>query len=99
MRVGTWIDGRPIYEEIVTQENVINENIKHNIQNFDNIWLNEANSFLVSEKEVLPINWFYGSSDGFRTILTNQRTEIAVRSLGNFNSGFKGYYALRYTLK
>ena len=86
-----WIDGKPIYRKVQTFncENNINASIPLSVTDYDNIWIDEGNSFIYNEDERLGINWWYAANANvirFRCASTT----IGTRPV---------YVVLRYTKK
>ena len=95
-RVGTWIDGKPIYRKIYTISLGSDSNIfeAHNLSNLDKFWINNGISFVYKSDESIPANWYYSSSDWARTWLTNNH--IRFRSPSNL-TGRTLYITIEYT--
>lgn len=67
-KIGTWIDGKPIYRKVFTFQTSDNCDIsfKHNLSNIDKIWINESASFIFinegDQQETLTLNWYHDAN-------------------------------------
>lgn len=97
-RVGTWIDGKPLYSKIVSFETSDNMNVNLNIQlsNIDTIFIDESSSFIINDIETLGVNWYYAPTDWIRTWYS-KRQEL-LRSKSPSSLGVRtAYITLKYT--
>ena len=101
-RIGTWIDGKPIYRKVITFETSDNCNITHahNIVNADKLWINEGASFVYIndpanwKQEVVGLNWYYSDTEWTRAWLNFS----AIRYRASFNIGVRtAYVVIEYT--
>ena len=98
-RVGTWIDGKPIYRKVVIIDSIgsnVNLSIPYNIDDVDTIWLNESASFIKSENETLSSNWLLSADDYMRTWVNKFLGTIRYKTPADL-SAFTGYITLEYT--
>lgn len=95
-RVGTWIDGKPVYSKTfeVSLSNDSNITQAHNISNVSKIWIDENKTFIWGGSEGLTGNWYYSSSDWARTWVNP--TSIRFRSPSSIG-GRTLYITLNYT--
>jgi hypothetical protein len=96
--IGKWIDEKPIYSKIVTFEvdNNSDKFINYNIENVENIWIDESASYIMSDSETLPTNWYYSASDWCRTWANKNSGEIRFRSPSTLGARIC-YVCLKYT--
>lgn len=97
-KIGTWIDGKPLYRKVVIIDSVgnnVNMQVALNISNLDKAWIDESSSFLGNDAETLGINWFYTTSDYIRTWI-NKSNGIRIKSPSSL-SAFTGYITVNYT--
>lgn len=98
-RVGTWIDGKPIYRKVISFASSDNMNFSkaHNITNGDKFWLNGSASFIIggTSTESLPVNYYNNANDFCRTWLNT--SNIRVISPSSFGTNRTFYIVVEYT--
>lgn len=97
----TWINGKPIYRKVVVFNLTNSEtpmSINTDISDYDFIWINEGSSFMTSNTETLPINWYYSSSEWARTSFRKTDNVIRFASPASLST-FTCYVELNYTKK
>ena len=62
-RIGTWIDGKPLYRKVVSQIGFSNgiTSVEHNISNVDMIWIENAFMTAYGQTQMLPL-YLYNSA-------------------------------------
>lgn len=96
-RVGTWIDGKPIYR-IVKQKYVGTDKAVISLSdiNFDNIWLN-GNSFIKTDAGIFkPLNVFESADYSIRTEINVNEKEVNIWGKSVYYRG-TAYVILEYT--
>lgn len=96
-----WIDGKPIYRKVQTFncENNINTTIPLSVTDYDNIWIDEGNSFIYKEDERLGINWWYAANDFCRTWINAGANVIRFRCASTTIGTRPVYVTFKYTKK
>lgn len=101
-KVGTWINGKPLYRKVITtSENITNgKTIPHNIANVDMIYAEKAFTYNSSGTcYPLPID-LYGSgttSNTDRLSFYVDRTNIVFKADSNYGGGWAKIIVLEYT--
>lgn len=96
-RVGTWIDGKPIYR-IVKQKYVGTDKAVISLSdiNFDNIWLN-GNSFIKTDVGICkPLNVFEADNYSIRTEINISEKNVNIWGKSTYYQG-TAYVILEYT--
>ncbi len=101
--VGTWMNGKPLYQKTITINYTgdDSQSYNHNIANVDLIYIDGGNTFLLSGNMTTP---FFGSGflngtlvDGWNKMIQSvDRTNVVIRSSSNAGGG-TAYITLRYT--
>ena len=97
-RVGTWIDGKPLYEKTVNfgaLPNATTKEVPHGIENADVIWIHDGFS-QTSTGEFAQLNAMGTNSLSQVIIFMVDRTKI-ISITGTNRLGYKSYVTLRYT--
>ena len=91
--VGTWIDGKPIYEKTVNTGSFTTGygTVSHNILNIDNI----ISYYFIAKRSDANGGWFDNNSVGNDILFTVNKTEIYRQS--NSISCEKSYLTIQYT--
>lgn len=103
-RIGTWIDGKPLYAKTFeatgpsgTSSSAVS--LFDLPANTDRVWLDAGNSYWYNSstiKPVLTLNWFYNTDDWCRVSI--YATDVRVRTGPNVNlTSFKYSITLKYT--
>ena len=100
-RVGTWIDGKPIYRKILADIQLLNnpgtQNIQHDINNIDNVI--NLKGFMKNSLESIPIQSVYRpvpNSQYFDIGLLINDTNITLTYCTD-RSSYKAYIIIEYT--
>ena len=95
IRVGTWIDGKPIYRKVFNRGNDLSS-FNHNIANVDLIWIDSAHSI----RKHLSGNVFNivgGTNDSaIKLVIYVNDTEVHIDNIGGLSPS-EIYIALEYT--
>ena len=95
IRVGTWIDGKPIYRKVFNRGNDLSS-FNHNIANVDLIWIDSAHSI----RKHLSGNMFNivgGTNDSaIKLVIYVNDTEVHIDNIGGLSPS-EIYIALEYT--
>lgn len=98
-RVGTWVDGKPLYEKTIdcgSAPNTTTKKIPHGIDNVDTIWVLTAYAISTTgEYFTYPLNISSGSVTNFLTTSVNLEN-VQIQS-GNNASHYRVMIILRYT--
>lgn len=94
VKIGTWVDGKPLYGKVVNfgaLPNNTTKSVLHNIENIDYV----TNLYGVSNSSStrIPINWYDGSNY-ISTYINN--TSIAIKT-SNDRSSYSVYVVVEYT--
>lgn len=97
-RVGTWIDGKPLYSKTISFETSNNMNIFLDIQlsNIDTIFIDESASFIINNIETLGVNWYYAETDWIRTWYHKGQNNLRSKSPSSLGVR-TAYVTLKYT--
>ena len=97
-RVGTWIDGKPLYSKTISFETSDNMNIFLDIQlsNIDTIFIDESASFIINNIETLGVNWYYAETDWIRTWYHKGQNNLRSKSPSSLGVR-TAYVTLKYT--
>ena len=96
-RVGTWKNGKPLYETTISYANSItgSTEIEHGIADVEEIWVDIANSYLKkSTGNTAPTSYYANSSDYGATFVN---TTMLLFPGANFVNISSGNFSLRYT--
>lgn len=93
--VGTWVDGKPLYQKTLYFSGTIirNQWVNHNIADVDKIWIFDAFGKRSTDYRYNGINYF--ASDDFMASVVN-RTQIYI-SYPLETIMTEGYFTVRYT--
>lgn len=94
-KVGTWINGKPLYQKTLVYNNYINVNANHQIANVDIIWVDLGSSFGV---EVDSPYWSFNQgiwSGNIRPQMIVNKTTILAQ--GVENKHYNWYITVKYT--
>lgn len=98
--IGTWIDGKPLYQKTVdcgALPNNTYKQIEHNISNLDKIvYINGISFKNDSSKETKPVS-FASTSGSTYNISADAYADYIYITTGSDRTGFHGYVTLRYT--
>ena len=96
--VGTWIDGKSLYEKTIdfgALPNTATKNVAHNIASIDKIWVydgyiygNIGQAFQLNR----PTNAF-----NYQWETTVDRTNVSIQDFANFGNDFSAFVVVRYT--
>ena len=96
-KIGTWIDGRDIFEKTIdvgTFANSTTKNVNHNISNLDFIINKIANGHTSSGVSItLP---YVGSSSGATCDVFANATNVGIVARGGDFSQYSGWVTLQY---
>ena len=100
-RVGTWYDGKPLYQivmtavapNVTTQGTFVATTTNHNIANVDTIFIALAFDQTATEHTNLP----YSTNAGYNIKATVSTTKIAMSSNATNFNGHTYVFVLRYT--
>lgn len=101
IRIGTWIDGKPLYQKSfklnvnVTSSDTNIINLSTETPNYEHLWIDESHSFMEVSNQSLPLNWYSSASDYIRTSVSYQTNY--VRTKGTTLSNVVYYVTLLYT--
>lgn len=97
-RVGTWIDGKPLYSKTISFETSDNMNIFLDIKlsNIDTIFIDESASFIINNIETLGVNWYYAETDWIRTWYHKGQNNLRSKSPSSLGVR-TAYVTLKYT--
>lgn len=99
VRVGTWIDGKPLYEQVFVAGNVAVDGreitIRHGIPNVDNIWVHNAVINRDSDGYSLPVCAYGGTSDYGSAGATKDSIILAINRTSF--TGNTTFITLRFT--
>lgn len=99
-KIGTWIDGKPLYRKTIQIDSLPNNEAvtyNHNIENVDRIWIDGSDSFLISEnvEDTSPINNVWALSNELCGIFVS-RTFCCINTNVNY-SRRSAIITLKYT--
>lgn len=98
--VGTWIDGKPIYQKTYSGTMVNASSEAKNIINIDvdysEIWIDLQNSFITSQNESLTLNYYFAPTDYSRAYIKKDQNAVRIKT-GVDLSGRNYIITLRYT--
>lgn len=97
-RVGTWIDGKPLYSKTISFKTSDNMNIFLDIKlsNIDTIFIDESASFIINNIETLGVNWYYAETDWIRTWYHKGQNNLRSKSPSSLGVR-TAYVTLKYT--
>lgn len=105
IRVGTWIDGKPLYQKIVVQPLTKNDQnystevtYNHNIANAEMIFINQKSSFFYNELGTTQLLTYYSltNSKYFMFVNTIGRKTFSVQTMMD-RSAWTAYLTFNYT--
>lgn len=97
-RVGTWVDGKPLYEKTVdfgSLPNASEDVVSHGIENVDTIWINDGYTVLPN-KNVQGLSYFKYNNLNAGWFFAVNKTAITCGT-GTDRSDCKATVILRYT--
>lgn len=98
--VGTWIDGKPLYQKTYSGTMVNASSEAKNIINIDvdysEIWIDLQNSFITSQNESLTLNYYFAPTDYSRTYIKKDQNAVRIKT-GVDLSGRNYIITLKYT--
>ena len=102
-RVGTWINGKPLYRKVINFTTTILENttleINHGINNVDMIWFDPTGCFMWAGSNLCYNINIIGYAGNFTDkIYTNvDKTKVSIYSNGSWGNLWTKYITLLYT--
>lgn len=93
-----WIDGKKIYRKVVNCGTLLNsakKEVKHNIENIDEICFQYGKTYLLSQKVFLPLPYAYDSTGTIA--LSATREVINLTTFGNRTEAINTSVVLEYT--
>ena len=93
--IGTWIDGKPIYEKTIEIENLVkdtNTSFDHNIANIDKV-IDYSGAWTTDGQNAFNLNYWYSSSIYTRLYCAREIINYMVKD----NNITGGYVTMRYT--
>ena len=97
-RVGTWIDGKPIYRKVVdtgTLPNSTGKQITHNISNVDQVINIKGYAYRSTDNVCLPLP--HATYDNTAITCYADRTKITIVTYATRSNFTTSYVALEYT--
>lgn len=95
IRIGTWIDGKPIYRKVFNRGNDISS-FNHNIANVDLIWIDSTHS-IRKHPSGNVFNIIGGTNDStIKLAVYVNDTEVHIDNIGNLSPS-EIYITLEYT--
>lgn len=103
-RIGTWIDGKPLYQKLVVQpltqhtgNAVTSKSYNHNIADVDHIHVNAGVSFYqTNDTDTVPISYAYPSAQTCVGISAIGNTTYSLNTYGN-RSAWVAHMFFEYT--
>lgn len=96
IRIGTWIDGKPIYRKVFDRGTSI-ESFAHNISNISNIWINNDYSVRIhTSGNCIPLNGGTSSASLITSCYVNSTT-VTINVFDSSISPSQVYVTLEYT--
>lgn len=100
-RIGTWIDGKPLYRKTITQVGLssnTNLSVPHNIENQETIWVDVANSFIHSPQRTVTLPEVgYAGNLTDKTDVYVEGDNVHLYSNGGWGSTWTFVITLKYT--
>ena len=96
--IGSWIDGKPLYQITLDMGLLTNKSTKttnHNISNIDKIV--DINGVAVNSTEAQPIPKSHDTDIKYQIQVTANHTSVSVFNRGYDYSSFNAYVTLKYT--
>ena len=90
--------GEPVYRRVAIIDSIgnnVNYTIPYDCSYMDQVWINNACSFITNQYETLTMSWIYSTTDYLR-IWLNKNIGIRVKTPANLEA-FTGYIVLEYT--
>ena len=102
--IGKWIDGKPLYRQTFTFNDVIQGNstfeLPHNISNIDKIWIDVSNSFWINTSKrsypILMTHYGTASNNDSATPFADE-TNIGIITIGGWGSDWEKVITVNYT--
>lgn len=95
------VNGKTVYKRIFSGDLVNASSSSQPLFNFDfdfdDIWIDEANSYIYNENEVLSLNWFYLTNDYCRIWINKTQKAIRIKTGNDLSSMFDYKIVLSYT--
>ena len=96
-RIGTWIDGKPLYQKTIDfgfMESVnVFKHVPHNVANVDKIWVDRSSSYFVDPS----MNYYDVSDYDWHTSVNATNVSGVVASDGYDRTTSRMYITIRYT--
>ena len=104
-RIGTWIDGKPLYRKVVSTTEVMDEDVNlvvpHGITDIDKIWIDFGNSYYYRAEDkrgLTLIQTFYTTTQSQdRTSAYVDENNVHLISTGGWNENWEKVITLNYT--
>jgi hypothetical protein len=100
-KVGTWVDGKPLYRKTVYRSSLPNStstNYQHGIANVDTIFLDSGHSFIRwSSGSTAPLPYLSTSYSSAVDVNSVSSTTYTVNTHGTDRSALSGYFTFLYT--
>jgi hypothetical protein len=93
--VGTWIDGKPLYQKTVTGSSGTNININLNINNADIVIIKTA-GIILSTGEYIPHGAYTNASNYLSFFISANKTQCGIRSSESYGNATY-YVTVQYT--
>lgn len=94
-----YLDGKPIYSKTINCGNYPNKNqirVSHNVTNYDKMWIDVSNSYVINQKAdyTIPCVYLNNVSSGIGTFVSGNDI---VLSASDDRSGCVGIITIKYT--
>lgn len=104
-RIGTWIDGKPLYRKVVSTTEVMQENVNlvipHGITDIDKIWIDFGNSYYYRAEDkrglTLVQTFYTTTSSKDRTSAYVDGNNVHLISTGGWNASWEKVITINYT--
>lgn len=96
--IGTWIDGKPLYQKTVScgaLPNASSKEVSHNITNLNKIV--SANGFCDNGSTFMPLPYIHDQNVGNQVGIICNTTKVILLSRGTNMGDYNGYVTLQYT--
>lgn len=101
-RIGTWINGKPLYQKIISFTTSWNTSYEfaHGIQDYDRIWLDMSNSYFFAPANNVSIplisNSYYGDNTQWIDAMI-YGDKVLLYSSGGWGTGWEKIITINYT--
>lgn len=98
-RIGTWIDGKPLYQKTIdfgSLPNASQKSVAHNIENADSIWINDGYVFNATTNTYYPL-FLPSTEKAASSWYCNVDRTIVRFNVGSDRTAFNAIITLRYT--